>query len=252
MLAAEIRDLQELGFDFDDIVKALEPVAQEMHRAISAYQSPEVSGTDPFRVTKFTGGVPSLYTTEHLDDPTLQGLTKAWRYDTCVLPVKGVKHSTLDHELGKAGHPGWRIPISETSLELYKHRIVEGHYQPHYRISAARTVWAMEMGTPKQQARALEIDWNHTAEALSRAAAQGDRADMNAILNYMMRYFPRDDAPWRQHGFPGYSYEGTTYSSLRELLSATIAQYNHIKLVIPEGFAMYRRVPLHDIDDEVS
>jgi hypothetical protein len=251
MLAAEVRDLQELGFDFDDIVGALEPVARNMRQAIITDYTPEVPNTGPFRVTDITDGVPNRYTIENPNDPTQQVLTKGWKFNVSSPPFKGIKGSTLDHELGKTGHPGWRIPISETSLELYKHRIVEGHYQPHYRISAARTVWAMEMGTPEQQARALQIDWNHTAEALDRAIANEDRAGMNAIFNYMMRYFPRDDAPWRQHGFPGYSHQGTAYSSLHELLSETIAQNDHIKLVIPKGYAMYRRIPLHSIDDDV-
>ncbi|HSX30159.1 MAG TPA: hypothetical protein VLE73_06390 [Candidatus Saccharimonadales bacterium] len=251
MLAGEIRDLRELGFDFDDIVKALEPVARTMRQAIVTDHKPEVPTTGPWCVTNAAHGLPAQYTIENRTDPTQQGLTKLWKHNTSSLPFKDVQASTLDHELGKPGHPGWRMPISETSLELYKHRVVEGHYQPHYRISAARTVWAMEMGTPEQQARALEIDWNHTAEALDHAAANEDRAGMNAIFNYMMRYFPRDDAPWRQHGFPGYSYQGVTYPSLRELLSATIAQYDHIKLVIPQGYEMYRRIPLHGIDDDM-
>ncbi|HSW66185.1 MAG TPA: hypothetical protein VLI54_03545 [Bacillota bacterium] len=251
MLAAEVNDLQELGFDFGDVVAALEPVARTMRQAVIAYHQPESSETSMFHVTNLTHGELRRYTTENPSDPTQQGVTKAWKHNISSLPFKDVQVSTLDHELGKAGHLGWRIPISETSLELYKHRIVEGHYQPHYRISAARTVWAMEMGTPEQQARALEIDWNHTAEALDHAAANNDRAGMNAILNYMMRYFPRDDSPWREHGFPGYSYRGAAYSSLHELLSETIARYDHIKLVIPQGYAMYRDVPLHGINEDM-
>jgi len=251
MLAAEVRDLRELGFDFDDIVGALEPVPRNMRQAVMADHTSEVPNTGPFRVTDATPGVPNLYTIENLNDPTLRGLTKQWNHNVSSLPFKGVRGSTLDHELSKTGQPGWRIPISETSLELYKNRIVEGHYQPHYRMSAARTVWAMEMGTPEQQARALQIDWNHTAEALDRAAANEDRAGMNAIFNYMMRYFPRDDAPWRQHGFPGYSHQGTTYSSLRELLSVTMEQYDHIKLIIPKGYVKYRRISLHGLDADV-
>jgi hypothetical protein len=251
MLAGEIRDLQELGFDFDDIARALETVTRTMRQAIVTNRMPEVPNTGPWRVTNVTDGLPSQYTIKNLIDPTQQGLTKQWKHNTSSMPFKNVQVSRLDHELGKTGHPGWRIPISETSLELYKHRIIEGHYQPHYRISAARTVWAMEMGTPEQQARALQIDWNHTSEALNHAAANEDRAGMNAIFNYMMRYFPRDDAPWRQGGFPGYSYQGITYSSLRELLNATVAQYDHIKLVIPQNYSVYRRISLHGIDDDV-
>jgi hypothetical protein len=256
MLAREVQDLQELGLDFDDITNKLEELQggireawlPEYYRKWDPEEAAKHPNNGPFRVTSMEDHyVPSFYTYEYTPDTSITALTKQWKYCVISVPFKGVESSVLDHEISKVGQRGWHMPIAETSLSLYKHRVVEGYYMPHYRISGARAVWALQMGTPEQQAKALELDWKRCTETLEEAGRRRDRTAINTALNYMIEYFPRDDSPWRANGFPGYSYMGTTFPTLRDMLLATKDQYEHI--TYPKGaFMVGSQTTIRNID----
>lgn len=223
ILAKEVQDLQALGLDFDDIVKKIDPLIESLRASMNKARSQETqedqdsqeSDTLTFHVTKKNE---TVFTHVADQDADIEASSKIWKYNVIPIPFKGIERSIVDHRISHPSQRGWTIPLSETSASLYKHRIVEGYHMPHYRISAARAVWALEIGTPEQQAQALALDWHNTAEALRAASQRVDKPSVNYIMNYMIDNFPRDDSRWREHGFEGYKYDGDEEGPLRDTL----------------------------------
>jgi hypothetical protein len=237
LLAQEISDLTALKLDFDDVVERLDGIVQDIHHAV--HESRTLQHTEstalPYQFVD-DGESPteaSTYLYRSKAKPEWRAKTIQWKYNVVLFPFP-IETSILDHRIYKAANPGFAIPISETSLDLYKHRVVEGFYLGHYRISAARTVWATEWGSPELQAQAFGLDWQHTTDAMYQSRAHGTNGERASILRHILSSFPEDCAQWQESGFAGYSWKGTEgeeqhFQHLADWADAAAGSYPELK-----------------------
>lgn len=242
LLAQEISDLKELGIDFDDVVSALEAIVGDAHYAVRlglggvVDTQEEVVGEDfpyGFAYDDQESYSHTVYRCSSKVNPGWNIESHQWRHNVLRLPFD-IKASVIDHQLFKEDDPNVRLPISETSLELYKQRVVEGFYLGHYRISAARMVWVTEYGTQEQQMKAFELDWQNTKRALDMAHDQGTAGERASILRYISSFFPEDCSFWCESGFPGYSWtkadgEVIHFQTLNEWLQAAKEKFEELE-----------------------